>query len=665
MTALPSPVPGNGPPPRAWTQGKPAAVVPSIHVTFFRDKYASTLKATTMSLSALRDLIVTTSADKRDNLPWLKLAKFGNQKSADKSLRHDENVISINGVELDYDKKQIPFTQAVGIIKQARLQALLYTTPSHTDEQPKWRILLPTSKELPPTERGQLVARVNGLFGGIFDPASFTLSQSYYFGSVNNNRAHRAEIVDGEFIDLRSDLDQRAMHRDAGPKKSNSTTGSQDWAPLLENIHADRELHDSTRDLAAKLIAAGTDPGACVNLLRGSMQQSTAPRDRRWQDRFDDIPNLVASAQKKFGNTDQASPPLKIVSAATLANKPVPERVWHVPDLIPARTVTNISGDGGVGKSLLFLQLSVATVLDRLWLDHKVRAGGVVYLSAEDEIDEQHRRLAKIAAAEGISLADLGNLQILPYAGLDAILAEPVGRSNRIESTPLWHQIRQAAANLKPKLVVFDTQSDVFAGDENNRAQVRQFVGMLRGLAIENDLTAMLLSHPSLTGISSGSGSSGSTGWNNAVRSRFYLERILIDGDEVDTDLRRLTNKKMNYGRRGYEIVVRWVDGVFVSDGTGSQGGLVNLNVETELAFLHLLSAYNAEGRAVNASRGCNFAPAVFARDPRAKGTSKRKFEVAMNRLFEVRKVEVVSIGPPSKRRQNLVPVSPVVGEAK
>ena len=38
---------------------------------------------------------------------------------------------------------------------------------------------------------------------------------------------------------------------------------------------------------------------------------------------------------------------LPVVSAAALADKAVPLRRWYVPDIIPSRTVTMLSGDGG------------------------------------------------------------------------------------------------------------------------------------------------------------------------------------------------------------------------------------------------------------------------------------------------------------------------------
>jgi Primase C terminal 2 (PriCT-2) len=105
----------------------------------------------------------------------------------------------------------MPFEEATKIVEAARLSALLYTSPSHTEEKPRWRVLCPTSRDLPPEQRAKLVARLNGTFGGVFAPESFTLSQSYYFGSVQRNAAHRAVIVNGDCIDLRDDLDASAI----------------------------------------------------------------------------------------------------------------------------------------------------------------------------------------------------------------------------------------------------------------------------------------------------------------------------------------------------------------------------------------------------------------------------------------------------------------------
>ena len=58
-----------------------------------------------------------------------------------------------------------------------------------------------------------------------------------------------------------------------------------------------------------------------------------------------------------------------------------------------------------------------------------------------------------------------------------------------------------------------------------------------------------VLSHPSLQGIASGSGISGSTAWHGAFRFRQYLKGIKPeDGEQPDGDLRELQFKKNQYG---------------------------------------------------------------------------------------------------------------------
>jgi RecA-family ATPase len=141
----------------------------------------------------------------------------------------------------------------------------------------------------------------------------------------------------------------------------------------------------------------------------------------------------------------------------------------------------------------------------------------------------------------------------------------------RMRPTELWREFEARVAYLNPSLVVLDTLADVYGGDENVRTQVRQFVSMLRDLAIRNNCAVLLLGHPSLSGMMSGSGSSGSTGWNNSVRSRLYLHRQLTEDGKPDKDaikrdpkLRILEVMKANYGAGvGDEIHMRWEAGRF------------------------------------------------------------------------------------------------------
>ena len=80
-----------------------------------------------------------------------------------------------------------------------------------------------------------------------------------------------------------------------------------DWEVLLANILKGDDLHESVRDLAAKLITGtrGVNPGLVVNLERALMELSSAPHDDRWQERFDDIPRAVQTALDEFAPEEE------------------------------------------------------------------------------------------------------------------------------------------------------------------------------------------------------------------------------------------------------------------------------------------------------------------------------------------------------------------------
>ena len=91
---------------------------------------------------------------------------------------------------------------------------------------------------------------------------------------------------------------KRPKKEPKGNGRDDDDGGAADWQLLLDNIREGRALHNSLRDLAAKIIRSGTSPGAAVNQLRALMEGSTAQRDARWKERYDEIPRLVESAEK-------------------------------------------------------------------------------------------------------------------------------------------------------------------------------------------------------------------------------------------------------------------------------------------------------------------------------------------------------------------------------
>ncbi|MGR3823879.1 MAG: AAA family ATPase [Salipiger marinus] len=346
-------------------------------------------------------------------------------------------------------------------------------------------------------------------------------------------------------------------------------------------------------------------------------------------------------------------------SASTLKGKPVPERQWLVPGMVPQKTVTLFSGDGGTGKSLLALQMAVAAVTGGRWIGKEVKEGAALLISAEDDDDELHRRLNDILRAEGRSYDDVAGLTLRSLAGEDALLA--LEGQIALTETTLFRELEERAKDDAPELIVIDTLADVYPANENDRAKVRQFVGILRGLALRRRCAVVLLGHPSLTGLNSGSGTSGSTAWHNSVRSRLYLHRVVNDqGHEDDTRKRVLTVKKQNYGETGAEFQMTWQDGVFVVDQAATGLDKMAMDNKAERVFLRLLDDFTKQGRFVKSAQAQGYAPKVFAASGAAEGLSKQALHAAMERLFS--KNEIVEVlgghASPSKQTKRIMRAS-------
>ncbi len=192
-------------------------------VTTFADVKAQRIEADRLSLRQLQQRLTATTAPNKAALPLVKLATFGDARTDKGSLRHDANLLRVSGVEGDYDAGAVSPQDAAERLRQAGIAALIYTTPSHTAEAPRWRVLAPLARPVAPAEREALCARLNGALGGILAAESFTPSQSYYFGGTAA-RPVESVLVEGQPLDCVSGVASIGPQ----PKPVKSTTDLSD-----------------------------------------------------------------------------------------------------------------------------------------------------------------------------------------------------------------------------------------------------------------------------------------------------------------------------------------------------------------------------------------------------------------------------------------------------
>ena len=259
-----------------------------------------------------------------------------------------------------------------------------------------------------------------------------------------------------------------------------------------------------------------------------------------------------------------------LISPSEWQGVPIPQREWIVQDILPVGTVTMLSGEGGTGKSHIAMQLLVSAATGSPWLGQKVANVPTLGVHCEDDPDELQRRLGDILAAQGSQFSDLENwVTLLSRMGMDNIMYSAGKYDEDGSIQPFLTQVKQLALKRGARLVVLDSLYNVFGGNEISRPQASAFINALGGLANDINGVVLLLAHPSMSGISSGSGTSGSTAWHNAVRSRLYLYHRKCKAGEVEDEFGRgpfvLESKKSNYGARPAEIQVERKNGVFVN----------------------------------------------------------------------------------------------------
>jgi RecA-family ATPase len=337
---------------------------------------------------------------------------------------------------------------------------------------------------------------------------------------------------------------------------------------------------------------------------------------------------------------------LSLICPPAWRDIPLEPMRWLATNRIPAGDVTILSGDGGGGKTTVALQLAVAVERGLGdWLGTVTESGPVIFFSGEEPEPEMRRRLHRVARKRGLEPADLEDLHF-HFADPDACLLGMARRDGTMAPTPLFTSLAAAARAIKPVLIVVDSIAATFGGNQNDRVQARTFVGLFRTLARQVDCAILLLDHPSLSGITSGTGRGGSMDWQNATRARLHLETV--EGDDGSTG-RVIEVKKTNYGPCGEKVRLQWEDGCFVLEAAASAPHQAAANTTADRRYLECLDAITAQGRHVCHAPGRGYAPKAFAEMPQAAGLTWRAFQAAQERLFAAGTIENIPYGPKSK----------------
>lgn len=309
-----------------------------------------------------------------------------------------------------------------------------------------------------------------------------------------------------------------------------------------------------------------------------------------------------------------------------------PHREFAIERLVPKHKTTLLTGDGGMGKSLIAQQMLTCTAANIPFFGMAVQPGPVLAVFSEDDEAELWRRQIDINRSTSLTMSDLGGVNWWSadhVADSGCVLMSFTRENPEGKLAPFFRRLEAAIKQVKPVLVVLDPVANMFGGNEIDRSQVTGFINRtVNRLCVQQRTTAVVLAHPSVAGMAEGSGRSGSTGWANAVRSRLYLTRPKND---ATGDYRVLKTTKANYGKFGDEILLKWSQGAFVS----AAGSESDPDIKADRSLLAALRIMVARGDLLSdSSRAGNYAVRRAMSLPEVAGLDRSSLEASLERLF-------------------------------
>lgn len=193
----------------SWSRRNARAEKKDINVRTTHTATLDDLKELIQPLDAVLDVInpktapgyITAACDSTHST--VKDPETGDFKQARKGFfyRCDASVSKSSLAYLDFDSATPEeYQEAVRLVKRSRLAMCLYTTASHTDESPRFRVVMPMAR---PVEGGDIIRVRHGLLEHFFkgmgaDRSGFTLSQPMYLPPVGSQViwSRRNDLID-------------------------------------------------------------------------------------------------------------------------------------------------------------------------------------------------------------------------------------------------------------------------------------------------------------------------------------------------------------------------------------------------------------------------------------------------------------------------------------
>ena len=484
--------------------------------------------------------------------------------------RKNENVKEVNALVFDIDNARgLSLDEITKLCKN--YCGIIHSTWSHTELEPRYRVILPLKTGVPAIQFKELRSRflfVNPHLAAIIDEACSDISRSYYFFSCPPDKAGLA--ISCYLLGI--PIDPALFLKEQSITKQNLGQN----IPKTISYTAPETITEGSRNTAltkliGRLISQGHTQAETIEASLNWNQGLTDPLDDHEIHRTHDsiwrthLRNHPEHRTDNHTSTYDADTSYEVISAADLLRMPPLKREFLIDEFLPKQIVAALIAPGGTGKSLFAMHTAVALSSGCSLFGKFIprRSEKVVFISGEDDKDELHRRLN--AATKNLSdraKDDIGkNLHFIDFADSFELLTAKLPHSE-VEITSTTYALCETIAKKVGEnigLVIIDPIARFRGGEENDAADTTRFIQALQIIRDQLKSSVLALHHANKGARNSGAGqnnSRGSSAFIDGVRLAYELSNIDPNDTKkqfgetaVSLRLVNLNCTKSNYGK--------------------------------------------------------------------------------------------------------------------
>jgi RecA-family ATPase len=471
---------------------------------------------------------------------------FGPYKLKENTTRGNANVEEISLLVFDIDEPQGKSFDDIKLLIK-KYDCVIHTTWSHTNEQPRYRLIIRLKNKVSPIEYDAVrkgFIFFNPELSKLFDKACSDIARAYYLYCFSESNKGLASFSINEGEPLDPDLIKL-------PSPSNDTHVKTDFHSVANGVKEGGRNH-ALAVYVGGLINRGDSYDLCLEGAKKWNGNNQPPLELNELTR---TLNNIWSKHHKNSNVQTINTPLqtfapeikqyKIIKAEDLLVTPPLPRKWVIDDFLPRNIVAALIAAGGSGKSYLAMNLAIAVASGGILFNKFMpsKEGKVVFISGEDDIAELQRRLHWSTSSLPKHVVErIGkNINFVDLADTFEAFTE----KDRAGEVRMTDSVTHLIASIKKSvgsevdLIIVDPVSRFRGGEENLAVDTTRFVQALQIFKDELNATVLCLHH-----VNKGAKSNG-TGQNNARGSS-----ALVDGVRLVMELSQLSEDevKKQYG---------------------------------------------------------------------------------------------------------------------